>query len=50
MFGAMKVSLTICLIASFTSGYAAERAVKYYPRAGKPFSQAVLIGESGQLV
>ena len=45
MHDAIKVFLTICSIASVTSVHAAERAVQYFPRAGKPFSQAVRIGD-----
>jgi 2-iminobutanoate/2-iminopropanoate deaminase len=45
MLNAIRVCLTICLIASFASVFAAERTTEYHPRAGKPFSLAVRIGD-----
>jgi len=45
MLNAVRVCLTICLIARFTSVFAAEGAIQYHPRAGKPFSMAVRVGD-----
>jgi enamine deaminase RidA (YjgF/YER057c/UK114 family) len=45
MLNATRVCLTTCLIASFISVSAAEPSIQYHPRAGKPFSLAVRIGD-----
>lgn len=45
MLNAIRIYLTICLIAHFTPVFAADGAVQYYPRAGKPFSVAVRVGD-----
>jgi len=42
----MRVGLPICLMASFASVFAADGAAQYHPRAGKPFSVAVRVGDT----
>ncbi len=42
---AIRICVTTCLIAPIISVCMADSAIQYHPRAGKPFSQAVRIGD-----
>jgi 2-iminobutanoate/2-iminopropanoate deaminase len=45
MLNAFRMGLAIFSITSFSATIAAAPLVQYYPRAGKPFSTAVRIGD-----
>ena len=45
MSNASRIGLMILSIASWSAVFAAGPAVQYHPRAGKPFSSAVRVGD-----
>lgn len=45
MSNAVRTSFVLLSMAAFSSVFAAEPSVQHYPRAGKPFSSAVRIGD-----
>lgn len=45
MFKAIRIGLTLVSIVSFSPVFAAGPAIQHYPRAGKPFSSAVRVGD-----
>jgi enamine deaminase RidA (YjgF/YER057c/UK114 family) len=46
MLNAIRTGFALLSIAAFSSALAAEPSVQHYPRAGKPFSSAIRVGDS----
>lgn len=45
MLKSVRIAVATMSIASIYPAYAAEPAVQYYPRPGKPFSSAIRVGD-----